>query len=365
MNVTQMTNAIVAAYPSRQPLMSWGAPGLGKSQGAAAAARILQKQISAILKTERKGQTKGEFGFIDLRLSLLEPIDLRGLPYIDRPVKGAVTTGWAPQTMLPTKGSAHPSHGILLLDEYVEAVRPMQAVARMLVLDRRIGEVELMDGWMVIGAGNRLGQGTASNAMPTNVANAFVHLDVEVSVDSWVVWALANDIDIRVVAFIKWRSPLLHQFDAKSKSPAFASPRSWAFVSKLLKTITDPFLLAEMIKGAVGPGPAAEFIGFLRVFDKLPSIEQILLNPKKAALPDDPATRYAVVTSLTSRINVDNAEKIITYLTRFTDEAASPEYSVAAMKEITMADDEREPGKKIGQTKAFITWAAKHHDVIV
>lgn len=360
MNVTEMTNAIVAAYPSRQPLMLWGAPGLGKSTGAKKAASILKNNLPAILKNERKGQMKGDFGFIDLRLSLLEPIDLRGLPYID---KGR--TIWAQQSLLPQKGT-HPEHGLLLLDEYVEAPRAMQSAARLIVLDRGFGDYRLPDGWHCIAAGNRMGQGTSANAMPTNVANAFIHIDVEVNVESWVAWALDNDIDLRVIAFIKWRTELLHKFDPQSKAHAFASPRSWAFASRVLKdSQNNPKLLAAMMKGAVGEGPSAEFVGFLRVFDKLPSIESILLNPKTAPLPVDPATRYAVVTSLSSRINVDNVDKVLTYLTRFTKEANAPEYSVSALKEITLRDAERPVKERITGTKAFAQWASDHNDVIV
>lgn len=358
MNITEITNAIVASYESRRPLMIWGAPGLGKSMGAAEAARILQELLYPPKEVKRLKlpASEAKFGFIDLRLPLLEPIDLRGLPNISKDGR----TTWSLPDFLPTKGK-----GLLFLDEIVQAPASMQAAASQLVLDRRIGEYVLPEGWHVIAAGNRASDRASANAMPTHIANRFVHLYAEANLESWVLWALAHDIDVRVIAFLKWRSGLLHQFDPQARSVAFPSPRSWAFVSDLVKTVTDQKLLLEMVKGSVGDGAVGEFIGFLRVFDKMPSIEQILLNPKTAPIPSDPATRYAVTTELGRRASVDNINKIAQYFTRITEEANAPDYSIAAMKEITMRDAEREDGKKIGNTRSFIEWASKHNHVMV
>jgi hypothetical protein len=341
MNVHQISQAVEAAFLSKQPLMVWGPPGVGKSD--------CIKQAAARLKVE----------FIDLRLPLLEPVDLRGLPHVDSKTN---TAKWSQPSFLPTKGK-----GILILDEIAQAVPAMQAAASQLILDRRCGEYVLPDGWMVVGAGNLQSHRASAHSMPTHIANRFVHLYAEVSVDAWVAWALAHKIDVRVIAFLKWRSQLLHQFDPQAKGHAFPSPRSWAFVAGMLATMKSQpeWLVHDLVKGAVGEGPAAELMGFLKVFDKMPSIEQILLNPGKAQIATDPATLYAVVTALCSRASVDNINKIAIYLTRITEEVNRPEYSVAAMKEITLQDDARADKQKIGNTRAFIEWASKHNHVMV
>jgi hypothetical protein len=352
MKVNEVVKSIVCAYPTRQPLMIWGPPGVGKSSAAKKSAVVLNE----VLKAQAKGKGRiSEFGFIDLRLPLLEPVDLRGLPY----VKDGIAY-WSRPVFLPTDGA-----GLLFLDEIVQAGPAMQSAASQLVLDRRIGEYVLPPGWMVIAAGNRASDRAAVNAMPTHIANRFVHLNTEVNVEAWVAWALEAKLDIRVIAFIKWRAALLHQFDPQAKALAFPTPRSWEFVSKLLgnfSNLNDP-ILAEMIKGAVGDGPVAEFLGFCKMYQKLPSIDSIFLNPKKAEIPQETSVLWAVVTSVSTRVNVDNIDKVVTYFNRITDEGGRPEFSVAAMKEIITRDDERQ--QKISKTRAFIEWASKHNEVIV
>lgn len=351
MNVMQLRDAIVKCYPSRQPLMAWGAPGLGKSSAVAQAAEILRAQVKELNKAERKGVTKDEgFELIDLRLPLLEPVDLRGLPHVTDGV-----ANWSRPSFLPTKG-----RGILFLDELVQAVPSMQAAASQLVLDRRIGDYRLPDGWHVVAAGNRLSDRSASNAMPRMMANRFVHLYVEVSVDAWVQWALKAQLDVRVIAYIKWRPDNLHKFDPQARVEAFTSPRSWEFVSKLIGSIpvNDP-MLPEMIKGAIGEMAAAEFVGFIKAFDKMPSIDAILVNPGTAPIPTEAAIRYAATTALAARATKDNLHHLVVYFNRLTDEAQAPEYSVAAMKMVLGRD------ATLGNTKAFIAWAAKHNEVLV
>lgn len=371
MKVNDAVKAICCAYPARQPLMFWGPPGVGKSSGVKKAALVLAAMLAAgslpadamaaaqtTAKKVKAAMPKGqqeEFGLIDLRLPLLEPVDLRGLPY----VKDGIAY-WSRPTFLPTGG-----RGILFLDEIVQAGPAMQAAASQLVLDRRIGEYVLPDGWMVVAAGNRASDRAAVNSMPTHIANRFVHLTVEVNTEAWVAWALEAKLDMRVIAFIKWRANLLHHFDPQAKALAFPTPRSWEFVAKLLgqfSNISDP-ILATMIAGAVGEQPVAEFLAFCKMFDKLPDIDSIFLNPKKAAIPQEISVLWAVVTSVASRINVDNIDKIVTYFNRITDEAGRPEFSIAAMKEIVIADENRD--KKIVKTRPFIEWASKHNEIIV
>lgn len=347
MNVNQVVAAIVASYEIKQPLMIWGPPGVGKSSAGRKAQQILKKIYPP---RQAAGKGKDEFGFIDLRLSLMDPVDLRGIPQI----KDGVAT-WCRPAWLPSTG-----RGIIILEELVQAPPSMMAAASQLVLDRRIGEHALGDGWHVIAAGNRLSDRAATNAMPTHVANRFVHLYVEVSTEAWVAWALEQQIDIRLIAFIKWRPALLHMFDPQSKAQAFPSPRSWEYVSQQLGNKRLPAaLLPDMIKGTVGDA-GSELLGFLKVFEQMPSIDSIRLNPRTAPIPSDPATLYAVVTALSHGASVDNIGSIATYFTRVTEEANRPEFSIAAMKEISS-----DPAKaKITNTRAFIEWASKHSFVL-
>ena len=81
MNVNQCVAAIVASYETKQPLMLWGPPGVGKSSAGRQAQQILKKIYPP---RQAAGKGKDEFGFIDLRLSLMDPVDLRGIPQINQ-----------------------------------------------------------------------------------------------------------------------------------------------------------------------------------------------------------------------------------------------------------------------------------------
>lgn len=361
LSIPQIKKAIVAAYPSRQPLMIWGDPGLGKSSAGKQSANDLRDILNATPEAKKRpasgGFTPKPFDFIDLRLALLEQVDLRGLPYNE---KGAMV--WSRPGFIPKDGQ-----GIIMIDELPQASPSMQAAASQLILDRRCGEHRLGDGWLVIAAGNLLSNRAATHAMPTHIANRFVHLQAVVNTEAWVAWALQAKLDIRVIAYIKWRSAMLHAFDPKSKSLAFPSPRSWEFVSKLLQTFPDinsPILHA-MIAGAVGEGPVAEFLSFCKMYAKLPDIDAIFLNPKKAVIPTEVSVLWAVVTSISSRVTPDNVDKIVIYFNRITDEAGKPEYSVAAMKELQLVDEKRPDNMKISKTRSYIEWASKHNEFII
>lgn len=332
MKLSAFIAIVVAAYQggSKQPIMAWGPPGVGKSAGAAAAAELLKQLL----------KDKG-FGFIDLRLALMEPIDLRGLPNFK---DGKVV--WSLPAFLPTSG-----RGVLFLDELVQASPSMQAAASQLILDRRIGDYVLPEGWMVIAAGNRKSDRASTMAMPTHIANRFVHVTIDVSIDEWVAWALTHNIDMRIIAFLKWRPNLLHHFDPQSKGEAFASPRSWEFASRMLAANLPAGSLLEVMKGCVGEGAAAEVTGFLSVYEKMPSIDTILLNPANAPLPGEPAVLYAVSTALVHRADKDNLGKISKYFDRIKD-AQRPEFAVMALKEISLKKPE------LAKTRPYVEWAS-------
>lgn len=340
MNVNDLVQAVVHSYHIRQPLMVWGAPGLGKSAAVKQAADLIHKQGK---------KAEGPFRLIDLRLSLLDPVELRGLPFPDKDV-----VKWLRPQFLPTSG-----RGIVFLDEIVQAPPSMQAAASQWILDRRLGEHPLPPGWSFVAAGNLVSHRASANAMPTHIANRFVHVNVEADITAWVSWALNAGIDLRVIAFLKFRSALLHSFDPQSKSMAFPSPRSWEFVSNLLSRQDLPRgLLETMVSGTVGEGAGAEFSGFLRVCDKLPSIDTVLMNPEKAEIPTDPATLYAVTTSLSAQATKGNLANIARYFSRIAD-AGRPEFSISAMKEISLRDS-----GELAKTRAFITWASDHNHLI-
>ncbi len=330
MKSDQIIKTLEAAINIKRPVFLWGAPGIGKSD------------------VVREVSKKTGLELLDVRAVLLDPVDLRGLPIIAG--KSAV---WAAPGFLPSDPD---SKGILFLDELNAAPPLVQAACYQLILDRRLGDYILPDGWAVIAAGNRESDKAIVHRMPSAIANRFVHLDFDVDVDAWVQWALNNDIKTEIIAFCRFRPELLHSFDPKKNEKAFPTPRSWAFASQFLGAGLSDDLLFETISGTVGEGAAAEFIGFLRIFKKLPSIDSILLNPSGADVPsaDDPATLYAVVSALARKASEQTFGRLAEYFNRLPDE-----FSVLAVS------DSVKNCPAVTSTRAFIDWAAKHSDVLI
>lgn len=330
MKPSQIISTTKSAYAAMQSVFYWGPPGTAKSS--------CGRQAATDLKVD----------FIDVRLSIMEPSEMRFMMTVDD--KGAMK--FKRPFFIPAKGK-----GIIMLDELVQCAPSMQAAASQLILDRRVGEHVLGDGWLVIGAGNRKSDRAATNNMPTHIANRFVHLTMDVSLDEWVAWALTHNIDIRVIAFLKWREKLLFNFDPQAKGEAFASPRSWEFASKMLTAGIADDCLMDVMKGTVGEGAATEFVGFLRVFEKLPSIDAIILNPGQAVIPAEPAVLYAIASAMVLRATKDNLNKIAKYMDRVKD-AGRPEFPVIALKEIALKKPE------LTNTRAYVEWASSLSSLI-
>lgn len=329
MKASSLKKAIVSMYASRQPAFIWGPPGVGKSDIVRQAAKSLGIDI------------------IDIRVVLLDVVDLRGFPQVK---DGA--TEWAPPVFLPTDGK-----GFLFLDE-MNAARPeVLAGCYQLILDRAIGEYRLPDGWTVIAAGNREGDRSVASRLPTALANRMLHLALDVDLQEWSSWALGNGVPAELIAFLRFRPSLLHAFDPKSASPAFPSPRSWASVGRLMmsEAYQDMDIFTDMASGLVGDGASAELLGFLQVYRQLPSLEIIRMAPDTAPVPDGPAATYAVCAMVAQAAAKagSNSGWMIRYVSRL-----SVEFAVMAIKDAATKNPNMMQGPE------FIKWAADHHDVL-
>ncbi|SRR5581483_7042545 len=316
--------ALTACLHASQPACLWGAPGIGKSQ--------LVQQTAAI----------ESLACYDVRAVLLDPVDLRGLPHLN----GDGRTHWATPEFLPRDG-----HGVLFLDELNRAPTLVQNACFQLVLDRRLGEYVLPDGWRVVAACNRESDGGGITRMPSALANRFTHLNVEPDLDDWCRWALGAGIEPAVIAFLRFRPALLHQFSREAR--AFPTPRSWQFVSTIVGQQVSPDVELALVAGSVGHEAAVEFTAFARLYRSLPNIDAILLDPANAHVPDDVATLYAVSSALSHRAKPDNLGRVIQYLDRL-----PVEYSVFAVKDAST----RDPG--LQSTPEFTAWAIHHSDVM-
>ncbi|PIE68759.1 MAG: ATPase [Deltaproteobacteria bacterium] len=327
MKPSRVITALKLLIPLQQPVFLWGAPGVGKSQVVRQVAHNLDRELC------------------DIRAVLLDPVDLRGLPKIG----AANTTQWCAPSFLPSTGS-----GILFLDELNAAPPLVQAACYQLILDRRLGEYVLPDGWTVVAAGNRESDRAVTHRMPSALANRFVHLEFETDLDDWIAWAVVRDITPLLRAFLRFRPELLHAFDPTRGEKAFPSPRSWEFVAGILDAEPQHEVLHDLLSGTVGAGAASELMGFMRIYRNLPDVDDVLAAPETVPIPNDPATMYALCEAVARKSAPDTRDRIVTLAMRM-----PPEFSVLLVRDAVKHDND------VVTCPAFASWAAAHADVLM
>ncbi|MDD2791368.1 MAG: MoxR family ATPase [Sulfurimonas sp.] len=314
------------------PVFLWGPPGIGKSSIVAQIAK------------------EAEMGFIDLRLSLLDPTDLRGIPFFNTIKETAL---WAPPSFLP---DGKVERGILFLDELNTAAPMVQASAYQLILDRKIGEYTLPDGWAIVAAGNRESDRGVVFRMAAPLANRFVHLEMEVSVEDWKVWALKSEIHPAIIAFISHRPDTLFTFGNGNDSRSFATPRTWQYVNQVLACKPDADLLLPMLAGAIGEDVAASFLGFLSVAGELPDLDAILDGSCKDVPSEAPAL-HILSAALSMRIDQATSSKKLNNLIEYT-------LSLPGEFSIMIVQDLRDRKIELDHLQSWTLWMKKFNTLL-
>jgi hypothetical protein len=263
----------------KRPIFLWGPPGIGKSD--------IVGQITDELSNSH---------LIDIRLSLWEPTDIKGIPYFD---SNAGTMVWAPPAELPSaEFAAQYDWVVLFLDEMNSAAPSVQAAAYQLILNRRIGQYKLPDNVLIIAAGNREADKGVTYRMPAPLANRFVHLELTVSFDDWFQWAVVNRQHTDVIGYLTFAKKDLYDFDPKSPSRSFATPRSWSFVSELIEDDIDDATTTDLVSGAVGEGLAVKFMAHRKVASSMPNPTDILAGKVKEMASKEISAMYSLTVSL-------------------------------------------------------------------
>ena len=322
------------------PVMVWGPPGIGKSQ---IVARVAKQHNVPV---------------IDVRLSQMEPTDLRGIPFRD-----GDHVVWSIPALLPN-AAKHGARGILFLDEITSAPPTVTAAAYQLILDRRLGEYRVPDGWAIFAAGNRHGDRGVTYAMPAPLANRFTHYDLEAHLDDWIAWAYQHDIDERVIAFLNFRPELLFEMKSSATLAAFPSPRTWEYASRALKKFGDaPELLLDGLQASVGAAAGIEFKAFMDHIRDLPDIEAIAQG-RSNVMPGAIDLQYAVASSLVRRVvresGKPNGDTMIGNVLRYAQLFPQRELGV-----MLVSDLQRAIGVPLFDRPEFSEWASSISDLLM
>jgi hypothetical protein len=287
----QARKSVLKAFKQKRPLFLWGPPGIGKSE----LVEGITKELGGHL--------------IDLRLGQMEPTDIRGIPFYNKEVG---KMDWAEPIDLPTQEIADQYPVVVLfLDEMNSAAPSVQAAAYQLILNRRVGKYRLPDNVVMVAAGNRESDKGVTYRMPTPLANRFIHQEMKVDFASYQAWAVNNGIHKDVVGYLSFAKQDLYDFDAKSASRAFATPRTWTFVSELLADgDNDEDTLMNLISGTVGVGLAVKFMAHRKVAGKMPNPADILSGKVDKLEVKEVSAMYSLVIGMCYELKDAVANKV-------------------------------------------------------
>lgn len=303
-----------------------GAPGGGKS----ACARDIMSEL-------------GLDHVVEFTASLRDPVDVLGTPN-----NTGEYTRWVPPEEFYKLRTGRVG---LILEELSDAPVPMQNALCGVIYDRRAGNLQLSDQIHIIATGNRTEDKSGANRITSKLANRTRRFDFQENLEDLTAYALDNDWKTDLIQFLRFRPGLISDFDANRF--ANPTPRSWERVN-LVPDSLDASLFLENVIGEVGEGAAAEYVGFRRIYSQLPNIDALLLDPKNAQVPTDPAVRYAITGALARKATVDNIDRIMSYTSRL-----PAEFAVMTIK------DSIKLQPKITSTRAFIEWSTQNAEVLM
>lgn len=274
--VTALRSGMLSSIPS---VYLSGPMGVGKSTAVRSIAQELSRELHEPV------------GVTDIRLLNFSPVDLRGIPTAD--VKKEFAVWLKPKIFDLPENRVH----ILFLDELSSAPQSLQAAAYQIVLDKRMGEFELPKHCIVICAGNRTTDQSVAFRMPKALANRLLHMEIVSDFDSWYEWALQHRLDERVIGYLAFDNSRLN-VEPELEELAFPTPRSWEFVSRLLKTTNKtPEEVHGLIAGCIGVSSALEFESWCRIYRKLPKAADILAGTCTVPIQETDVI-YALISSL-------------------------------------------------------------------
>lgn len=341
---TDIAAAIVTFFKAKRVPYFVGRPGCGKTAMVREGAKEIARLVNAPVAVREQ------------HLASMSEVDIRGylIPQGDQ-ANFTKPEFWSTVEQHP--------YGILFLDEFAQASHEMQKAVAPLLLDRRIGEYVLPDGWMVVCAGNRLEDNAGANSILSHVINRITMFNVEApDVDEWVGWAVGAGMPPELIAMAKLRPDVVFHAEIPDVADTpYCTPRSIEIVGDLANNypggitqmVAEPIGMC-MLAGAVGDGAASEIAGMVRTTLRLPSFEQAMNAPETTVVPSDLAEAYAMVMLVAVRADGDkHRETAAQYLTRFPVNIALTGIVALIRRE-----------KKFLHSKQFGKWVADNRSMV-
>lgn len=339
--------SLILATPKNRYLLQ-GEPGIGKS---------------SLLTTLSKALPNHEVAYIDVPNMDLGDI---AMPVIDRETK---TTSYYPNSRFKFH-TGKPV--IVMLDEYTKGVDPVKNMLHPLleVVNPRLGDVSAHEESYVFMTGNLSSDGVG-DSLKAHTRNRIIPLTVrKPDADEWLEWAVNNDIEPVVMAWVRQYPHALASYtdEAQSDNPyiynpkkvqtAFVSPRSLERASNILRMrhqLDTDTQIAGMT-GAIGEAASRDMQAYVHYQDQLPLWETIVKSPKTADVPVSDGACAVLVFGAIAKVTKDSMTPFMQYLERF-----EPEWQ--ACFAISIA---KSPTKQAiaFSCPAFAEWVTKNEDLL-
>lgn len=325
-----------------KPIIIRGGSGVGKSQGASQAVEELDSP-EALMRLLGKDCPYTGAMMCDIRLSQYDTVDLRGYPGVDKKTATAI---WYPMSTLPFIGyDTFPDDKliVILFDEAPDADAKVLGIAQQLTLDRCIGEHVLKPNARIILAGNRESDQGLAKRLPMPLNNRLIHFEAVNTLDDFCIYAQSQGVPKVFLAFWNFCRDLVNTYDPKKITPIVATPRTWFEAVQIWQDKTldrYPEIKEAAMIGAVGEGPATQFLAYVDVWQSLPSISRIITNPTTYPVPEELSIKYATAMMVSENMDLGNVAQLHTYLKRFTAEFVTMAWSLAKARDTMLIDSD-------------------------
>jgi MoxR-like ATPase len=251
---SQLPDFLLHVAPAR-PVFVWGPPGIGKSS-------LVQRFASDL-----------GLPCVSLLGSQLAPEDILGVPQI---IEGT-------SRFCPPRNIARAEPYVLFLDELNACSQEVQKAFYSLIHERRVGEYEMPEGSIVIGAGNRAQDNAIVKPMSSALLNRMVHVHLAPSARDWLAWAQASALHPLVLEYVAARPDHLFSPPPKHEEP-FSTPRSWHMLSDALVAYgdePDPRTLEVLASGCLSPHHAQQLRAFVKQRGRRFLLDRILKGDER------------------------------------------------------------------------------------